>query len=101
MSWLWTDWRGLWPHLWVYPALALGAVLSGAIVGSEREKREKPAGLRTLILVCLGSDSFTMVSYPFGTTTGDTGRIATQVVTGIGFLGAGVIMHGRSAISGM
>jgi putative Mg2+ transporter-C (MgtC) family protein len=70
-------------------------------VGAEREKREKPAGLRTLSLVCLGSTGFTMASYAFITTTGDSGRVAAQIVTGIGFLGAGAILHGTGIIRGM
>ena len=101
MNWLVANWSDLLPRGWVQVALALVALVGGAIVGAEREKREKPAGLRTLMLVCLGSAVFTMVSYAFGTTTGDTGRVAAQIVTGIGFLGAGVILHGRTAISGI
>jgi putative Mg2+ transporter-C (MgtC) family protein len=81
-------------------ATALVAVLCGAIVGSEREKREKPAGLRTLIMVCLGSAGFTMAGFAFTSSTGDSGRVAAQIVTGIGFLGAGVILHPRGTISG-
>lgn len=77
------------------------AVICGAVVGAEREKREKPAGLRTLVLVCLGSAAFTMASYAFVTTTGDSGRVAAQIVTGIGFLGAGAILHGSGIIRGM
>jgi putative Mg2+ transporter-C (MgtC) family protein len=101
MNWLLSDWRQLLPEPWASIALVVAAVVCGAIVGSEREKREKPAGLRTLVLVCLGSALFTMVSFAFGTTTGDTGRVAAQIVTGVGFLGAGVIMHGRTAVSGL
>ncbi len=101
MEWLDTDWRLLMPSTWAHLALALVAILCGAIIGSEREKREKPAGIRTLILVCLGSTTFTMVSFAFGTTTGDTGRVAAQIVTGIGFLGGGVILHGRTEVSGI
>jgi len=70
-------------------------------VGTEREKQQKAAGLRTLILVCLGSSVFTMVSFVFTSTTGDSGRVAAQVVTGIGFLGAGSIIHSRGAVIGM
>ncbi len=82
-------------------AVVLAAVLCGGIVGGDRERREKPAGLRTLILVCIGSALFTMAGFAFTTTTGDSGRVAAQIVTGIGFLGAGVIMHGRgSTITG-
>ncbi len=102
------DWRYVTTHLgefipspWLQIALAISAVLCGAIVGAEREKREKPAGLRTLILVCLGSAAFTMVSYAFTSTSGDSGRVAAQVVTGIGFLGAGAILHSAGAVRGM
>ena len=80
--------------------LALVALACGAIIGTEREKREKPAGLRTLILVCLGSAGFTMAGFAFTSNSGDSGRVAAQIVTGIGFLGAGVIMHPRGTISG-
>jgi putative Mg2+ transporter-C (MgtC) family protein len=70
-------------------------------VGGERQRREKPAGLRTLAMVCLGSAVFTMLSFAFTSTTGDSGRVAAQIVTGIGFLGAGVILHGRRIVSGL
>lgn len=100
--------RGLTQNLWTWlPApwtevtLALAAVVCGAIVGSEREHRDKPAGLRTMILVCLGSATFTMASFIFTTSTGDSGRVAAQIVTGIGFLGAGAILHSQTTVSGM
>ncbi|MCU0771013.1 MAG: MgtC/SapB family protein [Verrucomicrobia bacterium] len=102
------DWRYVTGHLgefvpapWLQIGLAISAALCGAIVGAEREKREKPAGLRTLVLVCLGSAAFTMVSYAFVTTTGDSGRVAAQIVTGIGFLGAGAILHSSGIVRGM
>ena len=94
------DWRELIPVPWAQVAIAFVAVLCGAIVGAEREKKEKPAGLRTLVLVCLGSATFTMISFAFTTTTGDSGRVAAQIVTGIGFLGAGVILHGAGSVTG-
>jgi putative Mg2+ transporter-C (MgtC) family protein len=100
-SWLWESWWFHAPAPCVAPVLALIAVCCGIIVGNERQRREKPAGLRTLTLVCLGSAVFTMMSFAFTSTTGDSGRVAAQIVTGIGFLGAGVILHGRRAISGM
>jgi putative Mg2+ transporter-C (MgtC) family protein len=81
--------------------MTIAAVLCGAIVGSEREQRDKPAGMRTLILVCLGSAVFTMASLIFTTTTGDSGRVAAQIVSGIGFLGAGAILHSRTSVIGM
>ena len=97
---LFHSWRGLVHSPWYEIGFALAAVICGAIVGSERQKREKPAGLRTLVLVSLGSAAFTMVSFIFTSTTGDSGRVVAQIVTGIGFLGAGVIMRGRGIISG-
>lgn len=102
----WIEWiihslRGQLPSPWLEVVLALGAIAAGGIVGMERERHDKPAGLRTLILVCFGSAVFTMVSFAFTTTTGDSGRVAAQVVTGIGFLGAGAILHSRSGVSGM
>jgi len=75
-----------WP---VIARLALAALL-GAIIGLEREYRGYPAGVRTLALVCLGTALFTEMSSTFA---GDSGRVAAQIVTGIGFLGAGVIMR--------
>lgn len=79
--------------------LALVAIVCGGIVGAEREKKEKPAGLRTLTLVSLGSAVFTMVSISFN--RGDPGRIASQIVPGIGFLGAGAILRGSLGVTGM
>lgn len=94
------DWHHFLPAPWVHIALILTSVLCGGIMGGERERREKPAGLRTLMLVCLGSALFTTTGYAFTSSTGDSGRVAAQIVTGIGFLGAGVILHGRGSISG-
>lgn len=89
------------PSPWAQILLTLVAVACGAIIGTERERHDKPAGLRTLILVCLGSAVFTMTSFAFTSSTGDSGRVAAQIVTGIGFLGAGAILHARNAVSGM
>ena len=94
------DWHRLVPTPWCEIALVLISLFCGAIVGVEREKREKPAGLRTLVLVSVGSTVFTMCSYAFTTTTGDSGRVAAQIVTGIGFLGAGVILHSGGIVIG-
>ena len=94
------NWHTFMPAPWVQIALILMSVLCGGIVGGERQRREKPAGLRTLMMVCLGSALFTMTGYAFTSSTGDSGRVAAQIVTGIGFLGAGVILHGRGSISG-
>jgi putative Mg2+ transporter-C (MgtC) family protein len=95
------NWRTHWAGPATEIALALIAVLCGAVLGTERERHQKPAGLRTLMLVCLGSCLFTMVGFVFTSSTGDSGRVAAQIVTGIGFLGAGAILHGPGLVSGM
>jgi putative Mg2+ transporter-C (MgtC) family protein len=81
------------------------AVLCGGLIGIERELKKKPAGFRTNILICLGSTYFMMVSQlvsgPDGLQLGDPGRIAAQVVTGIGFIGAGTIIQSRGQIAGL
>jgi len=99
--WFCESWYSHGSPYWITPLLALTAVICGILLGGERQRREKPAGLRTLSLVCLGSAVFTMMSFAFTTTTGDSGRVAAQIVTGIGFLGAGVILHGQRVVSGM
>ena len=93
--------RGWLPSPWLEMLLALAGLACGAILGAERERHEKPAGLRTLILVCLGATVFTMISFVFTSSTGDSGRVAAQIVTGIGFLGAGAILHSQKGVSGM
>ena len=83
--------------------LFLAAVLGGAI-GWERQHANKPAGLRTNILICLGAALLTDLSRLAGTMTGeggDPGRIAAQIVTGVGFLGAGTIMQGQASVTGL
>jgi putative Mg2+ transporter-C (MgtC) family protein len=75
------------------------AVVLGGFIGAEREYRGKAAGLRTNILICLGSCVFTMISTSLNGS--DPGRIAAQVVTGIGFLGAGAIIHSGIGIHGL
>ena len=95
------NWRTAWPGPASHALLLLTAAVCGFLVGLERQRHEKPAGLRTLMMVCVGSAAFTLVSFAFTSTTGDSGRVAAQIVTGIGFLGAGVILHGRRFISGM
>jgi len=81
--------------------LKLGlALLIGTIIGAEREYKNKAAGLRTLTLICLGSTLFTMISVSMGAEN-ETGRIASNIVTGIGFLGAGAIMREGLTVSGL
>jgi putative Mg2+ transporter-C (MgtC) family protein len=73
----------------------------GAAVGLEREYRQKPAGLRTNILIALGSALFTILSISMGRESGTADRIAAQIVTGIGFLGGGAILRSGDTIHGM
>ena len=78
------------------------ALLLGGAVGFERQWRQKSAGLRTNTLVSLGSAAYILLSvYISGAEGGDAGRIAAQIVTGIGFLGAGVIMKDGFNIQGL
>lgn len=79
--------------------LALAVVLGGAI-GLERELGGKPAGLRTNILICMGSVLYTKLSLALGV-AGDHSRVAAQIVTGVGFIGAGTILHARGAVVGL
>jgi putative Mg2+ transporter-C (MgtC) family protein len=81
--------------------LLLAALLGGAL-GIEREWRNKEAGLRTNILIAIGSALFTLMSIELtDARTGDTSRVAAQIVTGIGFLGAGAIMRTDGGIQGL
>jgi putative Mg2+ transporter-C (MgtC) family protein len=80
--------------------LALAVVLGGA-VGLQRELKGKPAGLRTNILICLGATLFTVLSYRFAPSNGDSGRVAAQILTGVGFIGAGTILHMRASVVGL
>jgi putative Mg2+ transporter-C (MgtC) family protein len=84
--------------------ILLSIVLSG-VIGYEREISDKPAGLRTNILIGLGSTLMMMisiyVSVQYGHGSTDPARIAAQVVAGIGFLGAGTILHARGSVVGL
>jgi putative Mg2+ transporter-C (MgtC) family protein len=73
----------------------------GAAIGLEREYRQKPAGLRTNILIAVGSALFTILSVEMTRHLGDPSRVAGQIVTGIGFLGGGAIMRNRDTVHGM
>jgi putative Mg2+ transporter-C (MgtC) family protein len=75
------------------------AVLLGGLIGLEREIHAHPAGLRTHILVCLGSCLMTLVSVNMG--HGSNDRIAAQVVSGVGFLGAGAIIREGATVKGL
>jgi putative Mg2+ transporter-C (MgtC) family protein len=74
----------------------------GGLVGLERELRHKPAGLRTNMLMCFGAALFTIISYEMaGTVGGDHTRIAAQIIPGIGFIGAGVVIRDRGSVVGI
>lgn len=76
------------------------SVIAGSILGLEREVRGKSAGFRTLALICFGATVFTVCSYLLGVED-NRDRIAANVITGIGFIGAGVIFRNNSSISGI
>jgi putative Mg2+ transporter-C (MgtC) family protein len=80
--------------------LLLAAAL-GAAIGLEREYRQKPAGLRTNMLIALGSALFTIVSIAMAQGGGTPDRITAQIVTGVGFLGGGAILRSGTNIHGM
>src|SRR3989339_1074172 len=76
------------------------AVVLGAAIGAEREISGKAAGLRTNVLICMGAAVFTIISRRMGDGESIT-RIAAQVVSGIGFLGAGAIIQDRAGVKGL
>jgi putative Mg2+ transporter-C (MgtC) family protein len=93
------------PEMWIKLALATAC---GAAIGIERELHDKPAGLRTNMLICVGSALITMVSLHVALSyaerqvnIADPGRIAAQIVSGIGFLGAGTIIQARGSVHGL
>lgn len=88
------------PEVTMVLRLILAAGLA-AIVGYQRERAEKPAGLRTHILVAVGAALFTVVSVSGFGPGGDPARLAAQIVTGIGFLGAGTILRANGHVRGL
>ena len=88
------------PH-WSGIILVLCSVACGLLIGAERETKQKPAGLRTITLICVGSTLFTFASILIAGEWADRTRIAAQVVTGVGFLGAGAILQHRGTIVGL
>ena len=87
------------PHV-IIGRLAL-VILYGAIIGIEREARHKTAGIKTNTLVALGAAGFAMISDTFGPANHNPAQIAAAVVTGIGFIGAGVIIHRGGSVQGV
>ncbi len=80
--------------------IILALILGGAL-GMERQYHDKPAGFATNCLICLGAMLFTVLSEIMGLAGGDPGRIAAQIVTGVGFIGAGSILRDGNKISGL
>jgi putative Mg2+ transporter-C (MgtC) family protein len=78
------------------------AIVLGSVIGLEREISGKAAGLRTNVLICLGAAVFTIISRQMVSgTNGSIARIAAQIVTGVGFLGAGAIIQDRGGVHGL
>jgi putative Mg2+ transporter-C (MgtC) family protein len=77
------------------------AVGLGAIIGLDRETRAKPAGLRTFAIVSLGACIFTLVGELAFPNDAETSRVVSTIITGVGFLGAGTILHRRSDVVGL
>lgn len=90
------------PAIQIIAKLMLAMICGGAI-GVERELNRKPAGLRTNVLICFGAALYMIVSRHIsgGAAYTDPARLAAQVVAGIGFLGAGVILRARGSITGL
>lgn len=79
----------------------LAALAAGGLIGIEREIHDKPAGFRTNILICIGAALFTILSLRIAGGSSESTRIAAQIVTGVGFLGAGAILHARGQVIGL
>lgn len=83
------------------------SILCGGLIGLERELKNKPAGIKTNILICLGSALYTSISVLISTTFADQGyfgdpaRVAAQIIPGVGFLGGGTIIQSRGTILGL
>jgi putative Mg2+ transporter-C (MgtC) family protein len=73
----------------------------GGIIGLERELKHRPAGLRTNLCICFGAAMFTILSSALAGTPADSARIAAQIIPGIGFIGAGSILHQRTSVQGL
>ncbi|MCM1194426.1 MAG: MgtC/SapB family protein [Firmicutes bacterium] len=90
-----------WQSELIYLFRIVLAGIFGLLIGIERSHRQKEAGMGTHFTVGLAAALFTCIGYTFETTGGDTARIAAQVVTGIGFLGAGIIFFRRESLHGL
>lgn len=98
------EWQRLHEVLLPFLIRCGAAGICGAMIGIERELRDKPAGFRTNILICMGASMYMAVGHLLALETGqatDPARIAAQVVTGIGFLGAGCIIQSAGKVKGL
>ena len=86
------------PGFWVRLGVT---IFCGGVIGLERQLRGKPAGIRTSILICLGTETFISLGIYLSPDTVDPSRVLGQVVTGIGFIGAGVIMGKKNIVKGV
>jgi len=82
-------------------ARLLVAAVLGGLIGLERQLRHKPAGLRTNMFICIGAAMFTLLSKQLAEVPADSTRIAAQIIPGIGFIGAGSILHARGSVTGL
>src|ERR1700746_696686 len=80
--------------------LVVAAILGG-VIGLERQLRHKPAGLRTNMFICFGAAMFTVLSRQLSGSESDYTRVASQIIPGIGFIGAGSILHARASVTGL
>ncbi|MEN6306795.1 MAG: MgtC/SapB family protein [Anaerohalosphaeraceae bacterium] len=79
----------------------LAAMVYGGIIGIEREIHQKPAGLRTNMLICMGAAAFTLIAKHISINPDAETRVIQGVVTGVGFLGAGVLIHQQGNVQGL
>jgi putative Mg2+ transporter-C (MgtC) family protein len=86
---------------WEFLMPLAAAVVCGGMIGIERQIRGKPIGIRTSILICLGTEIFIRLGATFAGPSTDPTRVLGQVVTGVGFLGAGVILARGESITGV
>ncbi len=90
--------------LFIYLPKIILALFCGSLIGLERELKEKPAGIKTYMLICTGATLFTMVGMAFTEfyePAGEPSRVAAQIVTGVGFLGAGTIIFAKGHVRGL
>ncbi|HZJ79286.1 MAG TPA: MgtC/SapB family protein [Dysgonamonadaceae bacterium] len=86
----------------IFALRLFAALLAGALIGLERQRSNKSAGIRTNTLVAMGACMYVLVSVKLQPLDGtDPSRIISQIITGIGFLGAGVILHHKGSIRGL